>query len=94
MPLTMAQSTDPGNVLGELKGGLEWKDNATKNNWSVNTFKFTQAPQDFYLKLKTRAQVKVVVKHEGGFQVYLQGEKETGGWAEQKVGTLPGKPST
>jgi hypothetical protein len=91
MPLTMAQITDPEKVLGELKGTSEWKNNATKNNWSVNTFKFTQAPQDFYLGLKTLSKVNVVVKHEGDFQVYQQGEK--GGWAQHKVGTLPGKPS-
>jgi hypothetical protein len=55
MPLTMAQSTDPEKVLGQLKGTLEWTNNATKNNWSVNTFQFTQAPESFYLKLKRRS---------------------------------------
>jgi hypothetical protein len=92
MPLSMAESTNPQKVLNEIKtlDTTLWKDKAAKNNWTVTTFKFTQAPQDFYLKLKTLSKVKVAVKYEGGYKVYLQGEKEKGGWAEQRVGTLPG----
>jgi len=92
MPLSMAASTDKGKVLEEIKGTFVWQTNAAKNNWTVDTFTFTQAPENFYLKLKALSTLKVVVKEENGFKVYLQGEKEDGGWTEQRVGTLPGKP--
>jgi hypothetical protein len=93
MPLSMAESTNKDKVLGEIKGTTVWQTNAAKNNWTAAAFQFQQAPEEFYLKLKTLSKLKVEVKQERGFQVYLQGEKEKGGWTEQRVGTLPGKPS-
>lgn len=91
MPLSLAESTNKDKVFAEIqKMTTIWQDKAARNNWSINTFQFQQAPEDFYLKLKTLSKVKVEVKYEGGFKVYLQGEKGGGGWAEQRVGSLPG----
>lgn len=86
MPLSMAESTDPKKVFAEIQTlGI-----ANRPNWTIGDFQFQQAPEDFYIKLKTLSKLRVEVKYERGFKVYLQGEKEGGGWAEHQVGTLPG----
>jgi hypothetical protein len=91
MHLSIDQAKNSIEVFGVIK--TRYRNETDHNKWTITSFKFDR-PLDstFYGKLKTGSKVEVRMKYENGFKVYLQAEKAGGGWAEQRVGTLPGKP--
>ncbi|CUS31611.1 hypothetical protein COMA1_10186 [Candidatus Nitrospira nitrosa] len=82
MPLSIAESKDKTKVFNEIK--TNWAPQVASKNWTETTFNFTPPADHWLLTLKTLSKVKVDVKWESGFKVYLLGTLEKGGGSKRR----------